>query len=117
MSGADGKTPVAVPEAQAEGKRAGEAKRRRYGAEPAIWTERMLATLETGIRGGKWYSLIDKLYPTATLAAAYAAVCSATVRMVTARQSGWIPETPLGGMIGGSDFGWQAKRSAGACRL
>ena len=74
MSGADGKTPVAVPEAQAEGKRAGEAKRRRYGAEPAIWTERMLATLETGIKGGKWYSLIDKLYPTATLAAAYAAV-------------------------------------------
>lgn len=74
MSGADGKTPVAVPEAQAEGKRAGEARRRRYGAEPAIWTERMLATLETGIKGGKWYSLIDKLYPIATLQAAFAAV-------------------------------------------
>jgi RNA-directed DNA polymerase len=60
--------------AQAEGKRAGEAKRRRYGAEPAIWTERMLATLETGIKGGNWYSLIDKLYPVTTLAAAFAAV-------------------------------------------
>jgi RNA-directed DNA polymerase len=34
----------------------------------------MLATLETGIKGGKWYSLIDKLYPEATLAAAFAAV-------------------------------------------
>jgi len=74
MSGTEGKTPVAVPEAQAEGKRAGEAMRQRYGAEPAIWTERMLATLETGVKGGQWYSLIDKLYPTAALAAAFAAV-------------------------------------------
>jgi len=74
MSGTEGKTPVAVPEAQAEGKRAGEAMRQRYGAEPAIWTERMLATLETGVKGGQWYSLIDKLYPVATLAAAFAAV-------------------------------------------
>jgi RNA-directed DNA polymerase len=34
----------------------------------------MLATLEKGVTGGKWYSLIDKLYPIATLAAAFAAV-------------------------------------------
>jgi len=34
----------------------------------------MLATLEQGVTGGKWYSLIDKLYPIATLAAAFAAV-------------------------------------------
>jgi RNA-directed DNA polymerase len=34
----------------------------------------MLATLETGVTGGKWYSLIDKLYPIATLEAAFAAV-------------------------------------------
>jgi RNA-directed DNA polymerase len=34
----------------------------------------MLATLEKGVTGGKWYSLIDKLYPVTTLEAAFAAV-------------------------------------------
>lgn len=29
--------------------------------EAVVWTERMLATLERGIKGGKWYSLIDKV--------------------------------------------------------
>ena len=28
--------------------------------EASVWTERMLATLERGIKGNKWYSLIDK---------------------------------------------------------
>lgn len=73
MSGADGKTPAAVLQATA-GKRAGEARPERLSAEPAIWTKRMLATLEQGVKGGKWYSLIDKLYPVATLEAAFAAV-------------------------------------------
>ena len=30
--------------------------------EAAVWTERMLATLEGGIKGGKWFSLIDKVW-------------------------------------------------------
>jgi len=30
--------------------------------EAAVWTERMLATLERGITGGKWYSLGDKVW-------------------------------------------------------
>jgi RNA-directed DNA polymerase len=34
----------------------------------------MLATLEQGVRGGRWHSLIDKLYPIPTLRAAFAAV-------------------------------------------
>jgi RNA-directed DNA polymerase len=34
----------------------------------------MLATLEQGVRGGRWHSLIDKLYPTTTLRAAFAKV-------------------------------------------
>ncbi len=34
----------------------------------------MLATLATGVKGGKWHSLIDKLYPIPTLRAAFAAV-------------------------------------------
>jgi hypothetical protein len=31
--------------------------------EASVWTERMLATLERGITGGKWHSLIDKNDP------------------------------------------------------
>ena len=30
--------------------------------EASVWTERMLATLERGITGGKWHSLIDKVW-------------------------------------------------------
>jgi len=30
--------------------------------EACVWNERMLATLERGIKGGKWYSLIDKVW-------------------------------------------------------
>ncbi len=74
MSGTDGETPVAVPLEQSAGKRAGDAGPERPKAEPTIWTQRMLATLEQGVTGRKWYSLIDKLYPKATLEAAFAAV-------------------------------------------
>lgn len=35
--------------------------------EAAVWTERMLATLEGGIKGGKWFSLIDKVWKTENL--------------------------------------------------
>jgi RNA-directed DNA polymerase len=30
--------------------------------EASVWTQRMLATLERGIKGGKWYSLMDKVW-------------------------------------------------------
>lgn len=30
--------------------------------EASVWTERMLATLERGITGGKWFSLMDKVW-------------------------------------------------------
>jgi RNA-directed DNA polymerase len=29
--------------------------------EASVWSERMLAALVNGVRGGKWYSLIDKV--------------------------------------------------------
>ena len=33
----------------------------RWGwTEASVWTERMLATLERGIKGGRWFSLMDK---------------------------------------------------------
>jgi RNA-directed DNA polymerase len=31
-------------------------------ANRSVWTERMLTTLETGVRGGRWHTLIDKVY-------------------------------------------------------
>ena len=30
--------------------------------EPLVWTERMLTALEEGVKGGKWFSLMDKIY-------------------------------------------------------
>lgn len=42
--------------------------------EDSVWTERMLATLNKGIKGGKWYSLIDKVYAEANLDSAINAV-------------------------------------------
>jgi RNA-directed DNA polymerase len=73
MSGTNGTTPVTVPGAT-PGKRAGEARHGQPRAEPTVWTARMLATLAQGVRGGKWHSLIDKLYPVTTLRAAFTAV-------------------------------------------
>ncbi len=35
--------------------------------EASVWTERMLATLERGIKGGKWFSLIGKVWKTENL--------------------------------------------------
>jgi RNA-directed DNA polymerase len=43
-------------------------------AEPSVWTERMLTALEQGVKGGKWYALIDKVYTTANLKSAFAKV-------------------------------------------
>ena len=53
---------------------AGDVRARWAWAEPAVWTERMLTALERGVRGGKWFSLIDKVYARPTLAAAFARV-------------------------------------------
>lgn len=38
--------------------------------EASVWTERMLATLERGIKGGKWFSLMDKVWKRANLESA-----------------------------------------------
>lgn len=44
-----------------EAKQAGEVRARWAWAEPCVWTERMLTALEQGVKGGKWFSLIDKV--------------------------------------------------------
>lgn len=42
--------------------------------EPSVWTERMLAALVNGVKGGKWYSLWDKVCDRRTLAASWEGV-------------------------------------------
>lgn len=60
------------PEAVSERiKRAGELMRRWGWVELSIWTERMLTALDQGVKGGKWFSLIDKVTPERTLKIAY----------------------------------------------
>lgn len=44
--------------------------------EAEVWTERMLAALENGVKGGKWFSLMDKIYAERTLAIAWQRVKS-----------------------------------------
>jgi RNA-directed DNA polymerase len=39
--------------------------------ERAVWTERMLTALEQGVKGGCWFSLIDKVHAQDNLIAAY----------------------------------------------
>ena len=39
--------------------------------EASIWTDRMLAALGNGVKGDKWFSLVDKVYRSATLHAAW----------------------------------------------
>jgi RNA-directed DNA polymerase len=39
--------------------------------ERSVWTEAMLTALENGVKGGKWFSLIDKVYNGANLVSAW----------------------------------------------
>jgi RNA-directed DNA polymerase len=60
--------PAEVPETATQ---AGEIRARWHWVEPSVWTERMLTALEKGVKGGKWFSLIDKVYTLANLWAAF----------------------------------------------
>ena len=74
-----GQTPARVPKAA---NRAGEDPRTAGLArdwswtEPTVWTARMLAALEQGVKGGKWYSLIDKVQSETTLKEAFGEVAA-----------------------------------------
>jgi RNA-directed DNA polymerase len=57
-----------VPETATQ---AGETQTRWGWVEPSVWTERMLTALEEGVKGGKWYSLMDKVYAMSNLRAAF----------------------------------------------
>lgn len=43
----------------------------RHGAERGVWTEPMLAALDRGLKGNKWFSLIDKVSTDRTLEQAW----------------------------------------------
>ena len=60
--------PAAVP---ARATRDGEVPARWSWTERTVWTARMVTALETGVKGGRWYSLMDKVYAPATLRAAF----------------------------------------------
>ncbi|MGH7702208.1 MAG: group II intron reverse transcriptase/maturase, partial [Gemmatimonadales bacterium] len=60
--------PPPVPEGATQG---GEIRARWAWVEPTVWSERMLEALEQGVKGGVWFSLIDKVYASRTLAAAW----------------------------------------------
>jgi RNA-directed DNA polymerase len=60
--------PARVPETATQ---AGEIYARWDWVEPSVWTERMLTALEQGVKGSKWYSLMDKVYALPNLRAAF----------------------------------------------
>src|SRR5437588_2278787 len=64
--------PARVPVA----KQVGDAADLRVWAEPAVWTERMLTALEEGVKGGVWFSLVDKVWAERNLLASYGKVAA-----------------------------------------
>lgn len=63
--------PTTVPH---EATRVGAVRARWAWTAPEVWTERMLTALEQGVRGGRWYTLMDKVYALPTLRAAFGRV-------------------------------------------
>ena len=68
MDGTTEEKPAGVPETATQ---AGEIQSRWEWVEPSVWTARMLTALEEGVKGGKWYSLMDKVYALSNLRAAF----------------------------------------------
>ena len=57
-----------------EAMQGGEAARDLSWAEASVWTKRMLSALVNGVKGGKWYALMDKVFALDTLRAAWTKV-------------------------------------------
>jgi RNA-directed DNA polymerase len=74
MSAPDEETPGRVSCASGT-KQSGEACPAEWGwVERSVWTEHMLEALRSGVKGGIWFSLIDKVWRPATLEAAWRTV-------------------------------------------
>jgi len=57
-------------------KQAGEVRARWAWVEPSVWTDRMLTALEQGVKGGVWFSLIDKVHSAENLFSSYGKVAA-----------------------------------------
>ena len=57
-------------------KQAGDVRARWAWAEPSVWTDRMLTALEEGVKGGVWFSLIDKVHSWKNLYTSYVKVAA-----------------------------------------
>jgi RNA-directed DNA polymerase len=62
--------PAVVAETPTQAGEAGILEKWRW-TEPSVWTERMLTALERGVKGGKWFSLMDKVYSWGNLESAW----------------------------------------------
>lgn len=69
---------VAAPRVPEEAKQGAHSQGLSNGSwlDSGVWTERMLAALDNGVKGGKWFSLMDKVYATQTLELAWERVKS-----------------------------------------
>ncbi len=64
--------PTEVPKrAKQAGEADAEIRQRWAWTQPEVWTTRMLTALEQGVKGGIWFSLIDKVYTRPALEAAF----------------------------------------------
>ena len=68
--------PTSVPKAKQVGTLFSPDLGRWLWSAPSVWTARMLTTLEEGVKGGVWYSLIDKVWSLRNLQAAVTKVIS-----------------------------------------
>jgi RNA-directed DNA polymerase len=73
MSSTKETTPATVPFLATQ---AGEVRARWAWTEPSVWTDRMLTALETGVKGGVWFSLMDKVFSDRNLFSAYGKVAA-----------------------------------------
>jgi len=77
MSTHAGPSPASVTGPEPDrSKRAGDIRARWAWVEPGVWTDRMLTALENGVKGGRWFSLIDKACQTRHLRTAFGRVQS-----------------------------------------
>lgn len=68
---------VAAPPVPARAKQGAETQDRDWSwVEASVWTERMLSALANGVKGNKWFSLMDKVERPSTLATAWRKVSS-----------------------------------------
>src|SRR5215470_12309509 len=68
MAKVEAQTASTVPARATQG---AEARKDWSWVEALVWTERMVSALENGVKGGRWYSLMDKVFAPDTLEAAW----------------------------------------------